>query len=249
MDCEAYRKAIAADPGGSFEGAGHADDCDACRAYGAEMRQLDERVGQALAIEVPALAIPELPPLDARASGDADVVEPGMRGGRRFLAPAWLAAAAGIAAVAIVLALNGLVPGDSYHETLASEVLAHMDHEAASRRVTTIAVSDRTLANVLDPKVRSLDTGEAIVSYAMSCVINGKVVPHLVVQGHTGPITLILLPDEDIDTVIPLSGENVHGAILPADTGSVAIIGQRENQMSEVGEMGERVVDSVKWTI
>lgn len=247
MDCDEYRKAIAADPGGRFEGAEHAARCEACSAYGAKVGKLDEHIGRALAIEVPDLSMPELPPVGADTS--ADVVDRGTHRGRGLFAPAWLAAAAGLATVVLVFAFKGLAPGDSYYESLADQVLAHMDYEAASRRVTSIAVSDSTLADVLDPKVRSLDTGEGIVSYAMSCVINGHVVPHLVVQGRTGPITLILMPDEDVNDVVPLSGENVHGVILPADTGSIAIIGQREDQMAEVGKMGEQVLDSVQWSI
>lgn len=247
MDCEEYRSAIAADPGGSFEGAaGHAAGCEACRAYTAEQRALDERIGRALAIEVPELVLPELPPVAAAGPGQvADFARPR---GRRFSTPAWLALAAGVAAM-LVFVVRGPGPEDSYYASLAAEVLAHMDHEESSRRVTTVPVTDATLSGVLDAKVRELDTGEAIVSYAMSCVINGHVVPHLVVQGRTGPITLILMPAENVDTVVPLNGENVHGVILPADTGSIAIIGQREDQLAEIGEVGERVIDSVKWSI
>lgn len=244
MDCEEFRQAIAADPRGGHDAmAEHTAGCTACRALAAEVAALDERIARALAIEVPALALPDLPAL--RAAPDADV--PGGRGRRRLAPPAWLALAAGIGAV-LLFTLRGLSPGDAYNQ-LASEVLAHMDHEAPSRVVTTLAVSDSTLGEVLDPRVRALDTGGSIVSYATSCVINGNVVPHLVVQGRTGPITLILLPDEDVNEAVTLSGENVHGVILPADTGSVAIIGQRAEQMPEVADVGRRVVQSVKWSI
>lgn len=246
MECEEYRKAITADPGGSFEGAGHAAGCEACRAYAAGIAAVDERIVRALGIDAPELAMPELPPVPDRAPAGVADLAPRRR--PRFTVPAWLAAAAGIAAV-LVFAVKGLAPEDPYYETLAGEVLAHMDHEESSRRVTAIAVSDGALAGVLDSRVEAVDTGSGIVSYAMSCVINGHVVPHLVVQGRTGPVTVILMPDEDVDIAVPLEGENVHGVILPADTGSIAIIGQREEQMTEVGEIGERVVDSVKWSL
>lgn len=252
MECEAYRQAITADPRGTFEGAAeHAGGCAACAAYTAELRALDERIGRALAIDAPAPALPELPPV---AAGPVSAGEPrarprpGVERGRRFARSWWLAAAAALAAVA-VFTVGRITQEVPYYEALAGEVLAHMDYEEASRRVTTVPVSEGALADVLESRVRALDTGEAIVSYAMSCVINGHVVPHLVVQGRSGPITLILMPEENVDAVIPLVGENVHGVILPAETGSIAIIGQREEQMAEVGEVGERVVDSVRWSI
>ncbi|HEX7060493.1 MAG TPA: DUF3379 family protein [Woeseiaceae bacterium] len=243
MDCEAYRQAIGADPRGGFEGAAeHTAGCAACRALTAELLALDERIARALAIDAPAPALPDL----EMAAGGA-VVELAPRR-RRPSAPVWLALAAGLALVA-VFALRGLTPGDAYHDQLAGEVLAHMDHEQSSRVVTTIPVSNTALDEVLHAKVSAFDTGGPIVSYAQSCVINGHIVPHLVVQGRTGPITVILLPDENVEDVIPLSGESVHGFILPAESGGVAIIGQREEQMPEVGEVGERVVDSVKWSL
>ncbi|HLT89352.1 MAG TPA: DUF3379 family protein [Woeseiaceae bacterium] len=241
MDCEAYRRAIDADPGGDFDGAAaHVAGCEACRAYTATLRDFDRRLARALAIDVPAFPLPELPAAPPRAE----------RGRRRTR---WLVTAAAALAVSLaglaVLTLRSGAPGDAAGERLAAEVLAHMDGEASSRVVTTMAVSRAALEQVLEPRVRAFDTGGAIVSYAMSCVINGKLVPHLVVQGRTGPITLILLPDESVDDAIPLVGRNVHGVIVPAETGAIAIIGEREDQLPEIGDVGQRVVQSVQWRL
>jgi hypothetical protein len=83
----------------------------------------------------------------------------------------------------------------------------------------------------------------------MSCVINGNTVPHLVIQGERGPVTLILLPDETIDKAIRLSGVNVQGVILPVGSGSIAVIGEREDQLEEIGEIGRRLSETVHWNI
>jgi hypothetical protein len=241
MDCEEYRVAIAADPSESFDGgSAHSESCVACSELKAELRALDGQIGRALTIEVPELRLPELPPVSGRSAGAGD-------GQRRLALPGWFGLAAGVGA-AIAVAWQALTP-DPGSPSLAEQVLLHMDYEQSSRQVISVAVSDARLGEVLESRVSELDTGERIVSYAMSCVINGNTVPHLVVQGRAGPITLILLPEESIDAAIPLSGDSVHGVILPAGSGSVAIIGQREQQMPEIGEVGERVIDSVKWTI
>ena len=94
-----------------------------------------------------------------------------------------------------------------------------------------------------------MDRGVGLITYAMSCVINGRTVPHLVVQGDEGPITLILLSEEPVDHPISLSGENVRGVIVPVGSGSIAIIGQREGQLAEVDRIGDRLARSVEWTI
>lgn len=241
MDCERYREAIAADPSEGFEGgSAHAESCPRCREFRAEVRALDERIARALAIETPGLTVPDLPPL---VTGKVSA----LARRRLFSAPGWIGIAAGIGVAAFV-AWSSLVTDDIY-PSIADQVLAHMDHEESSRRVTTVPVSAAALDEVLAHRVSTFDAGPGIISYASACVINGNVTPHLVVQGRTGPITLILLPEESIDAAIPLEGEHVHGVILPAGRGSVAVIGQREEQQFEIEGMGERLIDSVQWTI
>lgn len=248
MDCERYREAIAADPSGQFEGGGaHAASCSSCREFREEMLALDERIARALKIGTPELQVPELPPLRARGAA-AD--RPARTAPRFLSVPGWIGVAAGIA-VAVIVAWSSLDTDDSAPPwpPIASQVLAHMDHEESSRRVTTVAVSDARLDQVFASRVSAFDPGPRIVSYAMPCVINGNVTPHLVVQGRTGPITLILMPQERVAAAIPLEGEHVHGVILPVGSGSVAVIGQRENQQPEIEAVAERVTDSVRWTI
>jgi Protein of unknown function (DUF3379) len=245
MDCESYREAITADPSERFEGgSAHAASCPECRAFRAEMRVLDDRIARALAIETPEPVLPELPPLGAR-NAPGNVTAMARR--RRFAAPGWIGLAAAIGVAAIV-AWSSLVTDENY-PPIAGQVLAHMDYEESSRRVTTLAVSEAALGQVLAQRVSDFDAGPRIVSYASACVINGNVTPHLVVQGRTGPITLILMPEERIDTAIPIEGEHVHGVILPVGSGSVAVIGQRQEQQPEIEAVGERVIESVQWTI
>ena len=77
-------------------------------------------------------------------------------------------------------------------------------------------------------------------------MINGRTVPHLVMQGEHGPITLLLMPDETIDVARTFMGERVTGVLIPHGGGSIAIIGGNEGDLAEVKE---RVVDSVEWSI
>jgi anti-sigma factor RsiW len=246
MKCEEYREAITADPSESFDGgSAHAAACAPCAAFRAEVRKADERIARALAIDVPELELPKLPSLADGAPSNVTVLP--ARGSPRSRLPAWLGVAAVLAAAA-VLGVRVLTP-ESPSPTLAAQVIAHMDHEEASRQVTTVAVSDQALRDAIDADVSQMDQNIGLISYARTCVINGHTVPHLVVQGTSGPITLILLPDETIDNAIPLNGERVHGVILPVGSGSVAIIGQRQEQLAEVGAIGQRVVESVKWSL
>jgi hypothetical protein len=243
MNCEEYREAIAADPSESFAGgAEHAAACEACTAYRAEMHALDDTIARALAIEAPDLKIPDLP---AIGEDDGKVVNLPFRRTPKITTPAWIGIAASFALAAIIgVQFVGTGPADD--RLLAEEVLAHLDHEPWALKVTDVAVSDEQFARVVNPAVGSMDRNVGLVSYAQSCIINGKTIPHLVIQGEKGPVTILLLPDEMVHGAVSLSGESVDGVILPHGDGSVAIIGEREER---IDELKRRVVDSVEWSI
>ncbi len=243
MNCEDYREAIAADPSESFTGgAEHTAACEACSAYRAEMRVLDDTIAKALAIDVPELKIPELPPIG---EDDENVVNMPFRRAPKITTPAWIGIAASFALAAIIgVQFVGGGPGSD--QLLAEEVLAHVDHEPWALKVTDVSVSDERFASVVNPTIGTMDRNVGLVSYAQSCIINGNTIPHLVIQGAKGPVTLLLLPDEMVHGAVPLVGESVNGVILPHGDGSIAIIGEREERIEEIKR---RVVDSVEWSI
>jgi len=235
MNCEEYREAIGADP--SFDGgAGHVAECAECRAYRSEMLALEQRIGRALAIEVPQLVMPELPEIAAD-----NVVTLGPA--RRVARPAWFALAATVA-LAAVLGVRMLTGGIEY-DSLADEVLAHVDHEPYAMRVTDRPVSDERLAEVVASDVARLDHRGGLITYVQTCVINGHEVPHLVIQGERGPVMILLMPDEMIEQAVPLSDETSRGVILPVGNGSIAIIGGREERLERIEKS---VLDSVTWS-
>lgn len=238
MKCNAYKEAIAADPAGAFDGAGHADACASCAAYRAEIQALDRRIAKALAIDIPEWNMPELP-----AVGDDTVVSLPVRA--RSKAPAWIAIAASLALAAVIGVRMLGQPGGGY-ESLEAEILAHIDHEPGALRVTDVAVSDARFSNVVNASVGTMNREVGLISYAQSCVINGKTVPHLVIQGENGPITLLLMPDEMIDVARTFMGERVNGVLIPHGGGTIAIIGENERDLVQIEK---RVVDSVEWSI
>jgi hypothetical protein len=244
MNCEDYREAIAADPSESFEhGAGHAVACESCSALKAEMLALDVMIASALAIDVPQLKMPDLPRLD---EDDDKVVNLPFRRTAKLSAPTWL----GIAASFVLAAVIGLQfigdGGAGADQLLAEQVLAHVDHEPWALKVTNVAVSEEQFAQVVNPAIGTMDRGVGLVSYAQTCVINGMKIPHLVIQGEKGPITLLLMPNETVSGPVSLTGESVNGVILPVGNGSIAIIGERDEPIQD---LEKRVVDSVEWSI
>ena len=244
MHSKAYNEileTIAADPSAPVDvSALSADEVARVEAYRAELRELDKTISKALSIDVPELDMPALPDLDE----DANVVHMPVGNKRRISTPAWIGIAASIA-IAAVLGVRFLDEPTVY-PSLAAEVVAHLDHEPRAFRVTSTPVAERRLTNVVSRSGAEIDGDVGLITYAKSCVINGKTIPHLVIQGKLGPITLLLMPDEMIDGAVPLTGDSINGVILPVGAGSIAIIGEREENIQEIEQ---RVVDSVTWSI
>ena len=199
------------------------------------IKALDLRIARALQIDVPPLVMPELPDIDAK------VATLPVR--RRSKAPIWFAVAATVV-LGLSIALR-MSPMFEEYETLADEVLAHLDHEPGALRVTEVPVSDRRLKRAVPASLAVFDREATLITYANPCIINGKRVPHLVIQGQHGPVTILLMPEEKVDETTPLDGNAVHGVILPVGDGSIAIIGPREEFLEPIQE---NVRASLTWT-
>ena len=200
-----------------------------------KLKALDLKVARALQIDVPPLVMPELPDIDE------NVATLPVR--RRSKAPIWFALAATVV-LGLSIALR-MSPMFEEYETLADEVLAHLDHEPGALRVTEVPVSDRRLKRAVPASLAVFDREATLITYANPCIINGKRVPHLVIQGRHGPVTILLMPEEKVDETTPLDGNAVHGVILPVGDGSIAIIGPREEFLEPIQE---NVRASLTWT-
>ncbi len=232
--CEEYKEAIAANP--SFDGGvSHLSQCASCDSFRSEMQALDSKIRRALALSVPEFNLPELPDIDT--SNVTSLPQ------RLFAVPAWVA----IAATFTLVAFIGfrMLGNDLSNATLVDQIVAHLDHEPYSIRVTDKAVSDERLLKVVPESVATMDHSAGLITYAQSCVINGHEVPHLVIQGERGPVTILLLPDEHISGPESFRGDSVRGVILPVGNGSIAIIGEEGERLERIEE---QVKNSVTWS-
>jgi hypothetical protein len=201
-----------------------------------ELQALDLKIAKALQIDVPELRMPELPDIDTEKVATLPVR-------KRAMKPVWFAVAASVV-LATSISLKNSSMFRSY-DSLAEEVLAHLDHEPGAVRNVDVAVSDERLARAVPASLATYERGTSLITYAQPCVINGKDVPHLVIQGQNGPVTILLMPEENIAEATPLDGDNVKGVILPVGKGSIAIIGDREEPLELIQK---NVINSVSWT-
>lgn len=235
MNCDDYKQAIGADP--SFDGgAGHLSECQSCQEYRRDMQALDLKINQALALDVPELSMPDLEDVD---TDNVVALEPR----RRIAMKTWYSVAATVALAAFIAFRYG--PADNTQPiSLANEILAHVNHEPSALLPTDVRVPDEQLYEVVPANIASLDHSTGLITYAETCPIRGDDVPHLVIQGQHGPITIMLLPNQKIPAAISLNNVNSRGVILPVGDGSIAIVGSREEKLDEVQK---QILQSVTW--
>ncbi len=235
MNCDEYRQLVTADPA-TEDGGEHLAACGDCQAFRQGAIEFDRRIERALSLSVPELRIPELPDVDT-----SNVTRLAPK--RRFTAPAWLA----IAATVTLAAFLGLQLGneDVAEMTLADQILDHLDHEPGALVVSDKPVSDARLNRVVPARIANMDHSAGLITYAKTCRINGVEVPHLVIQGERGPVTILLMPGQAVDGPQSISGDSVNGVIIPVGDGSIAIIGEDGERL---GRIEDKVKSSVTWT-
>jgi hypothetical protein len=200
------------------------------------MQSLNIKIAKAMLIDVPELKMPALPDVDS--SGVAALPTR-----KRSTRPVWFAIAATVVlATSISVRMSGVF---EHYDSLGAEVLAHIDHEPGALLPTNVVVSDEQLAQAVPASLATYDRAAFLVTYANPCVIRGNMVPHLVIQGQYGPITILLMADEKVAEATPLDGENVKGVILPVGDGSIAIVANRDEPLEAIKK---NVVNSVTWT-
>ncbi len=152
-----------------------------------------------------------------------------------------------LAATVLLVAFVGLrmTGSDVENVSLADQVLAHIDREPGAFRNTDVPVSDARFESVVAKDIAHMDRSVGLITYAQSCKINGRDVPHLVIQGERGPVTILLMPHEMVAEPQSVTGESVNGVILPVGDGCIAIFGEREEPLDKIEK---RILDSVTWS-
>ena len=228
MDCLEFRRQFGADPACQDQQLlAHRQACSACAGFAARVEDFDRKL--AMALSVPLLR-------DGDGSYEAPEASPARVG-------AWFGLAA-----SLTLGLGlGLVTWQSApHGDIAQDLLAHVRHEQVHLVSTDARVPYQQLNTVLRKSRMSILENEAAVSYARSCIFRGRLVPHLVVQGENGPVTVMILPDLEVDGPTRFSEQGYFGTILPAATGSIAVIAGEESDLEEVSAP---ISSSLRWDI
>lgn len=224
MQCSEFRKLAGAEPQHlSAAAREHSLQCEGCAEYLRQMHRLDGLLKQALDVPAPAAAN-QVVPLPVK----------------RRPAEIFMLAASVILAVALGV---GIWIG-SPRETLAAEVVDHIQHEAETMVTTEARVPPAELEQVLRQAGVRLKSGTQRVSIARTCPFRHTTIPHLVVQTAEGPVTVLVLPHESVKSEQSFNEEGYAGTIVPSGHGAIAIVAGNEATLHEAAT---EVMGAIEW--
>lgn len=235
LSCLEFRRVTGADPASRDPAVlEHAQGCAACAEFRREQAMLDRRLQTALRVPVP-------DELKAR------IIWRQAGLSRRTRRATWLAAAAGLVlAVGLGLALSfSLVPSLGAGP-LPAAVVAHIEHEPELLRPTNARAEPVRVSAVLERGGATLAEPLDNVVHAGLCPFRGALVPHLVLNHDGEPVSVLLLPDEQVAGVEEIHEAGYHGVLAPHGTGAIAIVGARPELVLPVREQLDR---AVRWRI
>jgi len=134
--------------------------------------------------------------------------------------------------------------GGGQGNSLAEDVLSHMDGEPGILAAATGAADPAAVARVLEQGGIHLGPGAGEVLTATSCRFRGRRVPHLVLQSEGGPVTVLLMRHEPVADPVSIAGQGFSGRIVPAGPGSIAVVGATG---ADLERMAAQVRAAVEW--
>ena len=218
MSCEQARLHIGADPSGTTpELEEHLQQCASCRQFREETRVLDANIRRAL----------ERPPQRVGTRRPTTTWRP------------WALAASVLLAMVAVLSVWLLHPTD----TLARDVVAHVQEEPESW-LARQHVDAQSIDEALRGAGVRLDITSDRISYAQSCWFRDHYVPHLVVQTAHGPVTVLILRNQQVSGRRTFRESGMSGVIVPAPQGSIAVLAQGS---ANVDTLATQMQQDVRW--
>jgi hypothetical protein len=232
MDCLEFRRICGADPYSRYAACQeHAAGCEACARYLTRMRELDALIFRALSVDPPTGTV------------DRNSVRPSARSASATVRRRWtgLAASFVLAAGAAAAFWLGV---ERPPEALSAEVVAHILHEPAALAPGRVALESNAVRHLLANHNLRLTADVGPVLYARTCVFRGRLIPHLVVETDSGPVTVLVLPEEPVREPMTISTGRFSGRVVPFGSGSMAIVGEQDPSQAE-----DRLIEAVGWDV
>lgn len=147
-------------------------------------------------------------------------------------------AASLILAAGIGLGMKLSNPTDN---TLPHYVLQHV-YDELPLLTSSNPMKPAVLKQALQEEHLTLTGDMENLKYAGACAIrNGRGI-HMVIKGETGPVTVLLMPEENVKKRQYISDPRFAGIIAPAPRGSLAVVGEKQEPIEKIEDQIKREV-------
>jgi hypothetical protein len=227
MDCLTFRRLVLSDPQRTDEViAEHIAECPQCRAYRRGIRQLDGVLQSAIK-----LPMPECLPARILLRQSNKSRRIGMWGFSSVIAACCL--------IAVAIGWHFAQPQSATQWQRAVE--SYIDQAQSVPDLTSLVAIDDVNALLNEVGVNlSADIGE--ITAAVPCVIGNRRAAHLVVVGEDGPVTVLIMPDAEIQQRVEFTTEKISGVIAPCPRGSIAVVGGTGEPVNKIRQRFERAI-------
>lgn len=227
MNCTDYRNRLLAAPHSPTAAmSAHADECEPCATFARDLSAMDAVLHDALAVDVPDNL------------GQTRLLQKIAQRRRRALA-LYAVAATLLVAVGLFAGLNL----EHAPSPIPADLVAHIRHEPALLVPTTQVLPIERVSTVLREGRVTLTGPIGSVHHAGLCPFRGNLVAHLVVETPSGPVTVMLLPDETVRAPVRFDEDGLRGVLVPAGRGSIAVIGDEPDALEPVRKRFSRAVE------
>lgn len=231
MNCMEFRRIVDTDPGSKDEDfIRHKAECESCAAFSARAARFSVELDRAVRFDAPenlaSRILLKQSFLPSRTSFSR----------RRVLAlAASLVAAVGLAVSAAYIA--------GRQDPLAREIFTLIEYADYAMK-PTVPLGEQPVARAVSRAGLRLEGKLEKVTFAGNCLLQHKIAGHLVIQGEKAPITVFLIREIELDAEMRIRTDSLRGIVVPVDGGAVAVVGARDEPLSE---LVERITSAVRW--
>ena len=233
MNCLDFRRTTETDPACDHpDFLRHKRECPACAHYAVRAARFESRLKQAFMVAIP-------DQLESRIlMRQAFSARSGWQLWRRRLPQL---------AATILLAVGLITTGWLYNrEPGLDEVVISLIHNAPYALTAKGPVQAPAMRAALSPVGVGVEGSIGEVTFASRCFVRGNLAGHLVVKGKTAPVTIFLIPSEQVTARTTVTNPLLSGILLPSGPGTIAIVGAPGEILDEIEA---RVQKFVRWSV
>lgn len=236
MNCEEFQQVIGSDPYLEDRALNtHARQCTSCAREWEKYLELERQLKTTMQVSAPAVLEKRI--YHARKTGRR--IMPGVDGAQGL-----------IIGLGLLILLSAVVwtglnfRGETvYANSLSQTVLYHIQNESGSIPDQPNITPEAVVA--LFSRHGAVVTGQiGRVLVAHACWIKSRMGLHLVLDGKTGPVTVLFLPGVQSGEAEPVRSARYAGSIIPRSYGSMAVVG---TPIEPLGAVIDRLNRWVLW--